>query len=80
LISLETALVRLGLSVVLGALVGLEREQGERAAGIRTLTLVALGSCLICVVHQPPILYALKPRPQEPLSLLTWRPFVLIRG
>jgi putative Mg2+ transporter-C (MgtC) family protein len=50
LISLETALVRLGLSLVLGALVGLEREQGERAAGIRTHTLVALGSCLIMIV------------------------------
>jgi len=50
LISLETALLRLGLSLVLGALVGLEREQGERAAGIRTHTLVALGSCLIMIV------------------------------
>lgn len=50
MISLGTALIRLGLALVLGALVGLEREQGERAAGIRTHTLVALGSCLIMIV------------------------------
>src|SRR6266699_353354 len=50
MISVQTTLIRLGLSLVLGALVGLEREQGERAAGIRTHTLVALGSCLIMIV------------------------------
>lgn len=50
MISLQTAVVRLTLALVLGALVGLERERGERAAGIRTHALVALGSCLIMIV------------------------------
>lgn len=50
MISLQTALLRMGLALVLGAFVGLERERGERAAGIRTHTLVALGSCLIMIV------------------------------
>ncbi|MGH2510732.1 MAG: MgtC/SapB family protein, partial [Ktedonobacteraceae bacterium] len=50
MLSLQTAVVRLTLALVLGALVGLERERGERAAGIRTHALVALGSCLIMLV------------------------------
>lgn len=50
MISLETALLRLVVALVLGALVGLDREQREHAAGMRTHTLVALGSCLIMIV------------------------------
>jgi putative Mg2+ transporter-C (MgtC) family protein len=50
MISLQTAVIRLVLALLLGALVGLEREHGERAAGIRTHALVALGSCLIMIV------------------------------
>lgn len=50
MISLQTALLRLGLALVLGALVGLERERGERAAGLRTHALVALGACLVMLV------------------------------
>lgn len=50
MISLQTAMFRLTLALVLGALVGLERERGERAAGIRTHALVALGSCLVMIV------------------------------
>ncbi len=50
MISLQTALLRLGLALLFGALVGLERERGERAAGLRTLALVALGSCLTMIV------------------------------
>jgi putative Mg2+ transporter-C (MgtC) family protein len=50
MISIQTALLRLGLALLLGALVGLERERGERAAGLRTHALVALGSCLIMIV------------------------------
>lgn len=44
------ALVRLTVALVLGALVGFERERGERSAGLRTLALVALGSALIMIV------------------------------
>jgi putative Mg2+ transporter-C (MgtC) family protein len=44
------ALIRLGLALVLGALVGLERERGERSAGLRTHALVCLGSALFMLV------------------------------
>ncbi len=50
MISVQTAVLRLGLALVLGALVGLERERGERTAGLRTHTLVALGACLVMIV------------------------------
>jgi putative Mg2+ transporter-C (MgtC) family protein len=38
---------RLVLSVVLSALIGLERQMHRRTAGLRTHILVCLGSCLI---------------------------------
>src|SRR5690242_2466153 len=50
MISIQTVLLRLGLALVLGAIVGLERERGERTAGLRTHALVALGSCLFIIV------------------------------
>jgi putative Mg2+ transporter-C (MgtC) family protein len=50
MISVQTSLLRLGLALLLGALVGFERERGERAAGLRTHALVALGSCLVMIV------------------------------
>ncbi|HTY42300.1 MAG TPA: MgtC/SapB family protein [Thermoanaerobaculia bacterium] len=43
-------LLRLVVSAVLGSLVGLERERGEWAAGLRTHMLVCLGSCLFMIV------------------------------
>ena len=45
-------LLRLGLAVLLGALIGYEREQRESAAGLRTHMLVALGSALFVLVPQ----------------------------
>lgn len=42
--------MRLVLSCFLGAIVGLERESGERPAGFRTHTLVCMGSCLFMLV------------------------------
>src|SRR6266567_5590051 len=50
MISVQTTLIRLGLALLLGALVGLERERGERTAGLRTHALVALGACLVMIV------------------------------
>ena len=41
---------RIMLACVLGAVVGLERESGERPAGFRTHTLVCMGSCLFMIV------------------------------
>jgi len=40
-------IARLLLSVILGGLVGLERQFQRRSAGLRTHILVSLGSCLI---------------------------------
>jgi putative Mg2+ transporter-C (MgtC) family protein len=43
-------IVKLMLAIVLGALVGFEREQKRRPAGFRTNMLVCLGSCLFTIV------------------------------
>ncbi|HEY3414133.1 MAG TPA: MgtC/SapB family protein [Armatimonadota bacterium] len=43
---------RLLLSTVLGAFVGLQREQSGRPAGLRTHTLVCIGSALITIVSE----------------------------
>ena len=45
-------LVRLGLAVLLGALIGYERERRDSAAGLRTHMLVALGTALFVLVPQ----------------------------
>lgn len=50
MLSSEQTLLRLVTAAVLGALVGLERERGERAAGLRTHALVGLGACLFAIV------------------------------
>jgi putative Mg2+ transporter-C (MgtC) family protein len=46
---LELAL-RLIIAVVLGSLIGLERELARRPAGLRTHALVCLGACLFTAV------------------------------
>ena len=38
------------LSVALGFLIGLEREQHGKAVGIRTMSLITLGSTLFCLI------------------------------
>jgi putative Mg2+ transporter-C (MgtC) family protein len=50
MISPEQIILRLLVAAVLGALVGLERERLEWAAGMRTHALVSLGSALFMVV------------------------------
>ena len=47
---LNDIVLRLGLATLLGALVGLERERLERAAGLRTHAIVALASALMMLV------------------------------
>lgn len=42
--------LRLFLSVILGGLVGIERERKNHAAGLRTHILVCLGSCLLMIL------------------------------
>ena len=43
-------LLRMVLACILGGVIGLERESGERPAGFRTHTLVCMGSCLFMLV------------------------------
>ena len=43
--------VRLILALILGALLGIERERKQRPAGLRTYTLVCLGSALAAVTN-----------------------------
>jgi putative Mg2+ transporter-C (MgtC) family protein len=45
-------LASLVLSIILGAIVGVEREHAHRPAGLRTHMMVALGSCLFTVMSQ----------------------------
>jgi putative Mg2+ transporter-C (MgtC) family protein len=49
-IPLTTIIVRLGMAVILGTLVGLERESQRKPAGLRTHILVALGSASFVIV------------------------------
>ena len=41
---------RLFVALILGGLIGMERERQERAAGLRTVTMVSLGSCLFTLL------------------------------
>ncbi len=43
-------LLQILLSALLGGLIGLEREFQKREAGLRTFSLVALGSCLFTII------------------------------
>lgn len=45
--SAAESIIRLVVSMIVGALVGWERERGNRPAGLRTHMLVCMGSCLV---------------------------------
>lgn len=45
-----TEVMRLLIAAILGGVVGLERQQRHKAAGLRTHILVCLGSCLVMVI------------------------------
>ena len=47
MISFPVILLRLAVALLLGAVIGFEREQKEHAAGMRTLALVSLGCALL---------------------------------
>lgn len=49
-INVLDVMVRLFVALLLGGLIGLERERQERAAGLRTVTMVSLGSCLFTLL------------------------------
>ena len=44
--------LRILLSAIIGCLIGLERERGNRPAGFRTYTLVSVGACLVMMTNQ----------------------------
>jgi putative Mg2+ transporter-C (MgtC) family protein len=48
--SIEEPLIKLGLSICLGALIGAEREYKSKVAGFRTIILITLGSTLFTLV------------------------------
>ena len=50
MISIWTILLRLCVALLLGALIGLERESHAQPAGLRTNALVALGTCLFMII------------------------------
>ena len=43
-------IVKIGVSLLLGLLIGFEREQNDKPAGLRTITLVTLGSTLFAII------------------------------
>ena len=50
-------LFRLCVSVLLGALIGMDRETKNRPAGIRTHALVCIGATLIALIEQETVAY-----------------------
>ncbi|MBV9691017.1 MAG: MgtC/SapB family protein [Ktedonobacteraceae bacterium] len=50
MISLPSILLRLSVALLLGVVMGWERESRQHSAGIRTNALVALGSCLFTLI------------------------------
>jgi putative Mg2+ transporter-C (MgtC) family protein len=48
--SWETAVLRLLIAVLIGGILGAEREYRDKSAGLRTLTLICVGSCLFTLV------------------------------
>lgn len=46
----ETALTRIAIALLIGCIIGAEREYRDKSAGLRTLTLICVGSCLFTLV------------------------------
>ena len=73
---LNTIIVRLGLSLLLGGLIGWEREAKGKPAGLRTLTLVSVGSTLFVVLSLDLMSTAGASQTWDPLRILN----ALIQG
>jgi len=62
MLTLEEMLLRLGLAILLGLIVGLEREIAGKEAGLRTDMMVAAGSAIFAIVGVTlPYLVAISP-------------------
>lgn len=47
---LKTYLIRFAISIIVGGLIGLERELDRKPAGLRTMILVCLGSTIFMII------------------------------
>lgn len=52
--AITTTAIRLALSVLVGGLIGLNRDLRRKPAGVRTHALVSLGTALMVIVIIPP--------------------------
>ncbi|MFG0305021.1 MAG: MgtC/SapB family protein [Phycisphaerales bacterium JB040] len=48
----QIALVRIGLAALLGGLTGIERDKSDKPAGVRTMLLIAAGSCAFALLGE----------------------------
>ena len=51
-LTLGSIAIRIVVSIVLGGIIGLERELRNRPAGLRTYMLVSLGACVVMLINQ----------------------------
>ena len=51
-VTLLAVVIRIVLAILIGGLIGLERELKNRPAGLRTYMVVSLGACLIMLTNQ----------------------------
>ena len=51
-ITLLAVVIRIVLAILIGGLIGLERELKNRPAGLRTYMVVSLGACLVMLTNQ----------------------------
>ena len=51
-VTLLAVILRIVVSVIVGGLIGMEREMKSRPAGLRTYMVVCLGACLIMLTNQ----------------------------
>ena len=61
-------LMQLSLSVILGTLIGLERQWRQRMAGLRTNALVSLGATLFCILSIPNMEPTVKTEIETPIE------------
>ena len=51
-LTVESAMLRIIASIVLGGVLGMERGLKNRPAGLRTYILVCMGACIVMVTNQ----------------------------
>ena len=52
MLSFETLLIRILLALLIGGIIGAEREYRNKSAGFRTMILISLGACLFTVFSE----------------------------